>query len=215
MSNIIEVNHVSVTYKIMEGCSNTLKDFVISLMKRKVKFTLFHALNDVTFTIQPGEVVGIIGENGAGKSTLLKAVSGIFKPNKGYVHTNGSIVPLIELGCGFDSELTGYENIYLNGSILGFSKSFIDEKIKDIIEFSELGNFIYQPLRTYSSGMMMRLGFAIAVISKPDILIVDEILAVKLYNELVSLSIEFDRFNERWNDSFICFPHFRVCEGIV
>lgn len=178
MSSIIEVKNVTVTYKMIEGCSHTLKDFIISALKRKIKRVEFHALNDVSFSLEPGEVLGIIGENGAGKSTLLKIISGIFKPTKGSVRTNGSLIPLIELGCGFDSELTGLENIYLNAAILGFSKEFVDSKLDEIIEFSQLGDFIHQALRTYSSGMIMRLGFAIAVISKPDILIVDEILAV-------------------------------------
>lgn len=163
---------------MIEGCSNTLKDLVISTLKRRVKRIEFHALDNVSFSVERGEVIGIVGENGAGKSTLLKVISGIFKPTKGIAETRGTIVPLIELGCGFDPELTGVENIYLNGAILGFSKDFIESKFNDIVEFSELGDFINQAIRTYSSGMLMRLGFSIAVISKPEILIVDEILAV-------------------------------------
>ena len=178
MSNIIELKDISLTYTMIEGASHTLKDFLVSLSKKKLKKVTFHALHDVNINIKKGEVVGIIGENGAGKSTLLKIVSGIYRPSTGSVKVDGTIIPLIELGCGFDTELTGRENIYLNGSIVGFSKEFLDSKIDEIIEFSELGNFIDQALRTYSSGMLMRLGFSIAVISKPEILIVDEILAV-------------------------------------
>lgn len=178
MSNIIELKDVTLSYTMIEGSSHTLKDFIISFFKRRLKKVSFHALNGVSLNIQKGEVVGIVGENGAGKSTLLKIVSGIFRPSSGSVKVEGNLIPLIELGCGFDTELTGRENIYLNGSIVGFSKEYLDSKVDEIIEFSELGSFINQPLRTYSSGMLMRLGFSIAVISKPEILIVDEILAV-------------------------------------
>ena len=175
---MIDVNHVSVTYKIANGNIRSIKEYIITFLRRKLKYTTFNALDDVTFHINKGDVVGIIGENGAGKSTLLKVISGIFKPTKGTATLGGSLVPMLELGCGFDTELSGRENIYLNGAILGFSKEYLDQKYEEIVEFSELGNFINQPIRTYSSGMLMRLGFAIAVSTRPDILIVDEIMAV-------------------------------------
>ena len=128
--------------------------------------------------MRPGEVLGIIGRNGAGKSTILKVISGILKPTEGSVSVRGNIVPMLELGSGFDFDLTGRENIYLNGSILGYSRHFLDEKYDEIVSFSELGEFIEMPIRNYSSGMMMRLAFSIATVVNPEILIVDEILAV-------------------------------------
>ena len=136
------------------------------------------ALKGVSFKIYPGESVGIIGKNGAGKSTLLKIIAGVLQPTKGSVSANGKIVPMLELGSGFDMELNGVENIYLNGAILGYTKEFLDSKFKEIVEFSELGDFINMPIRNYSSGMMARLAFSIATVVKPEILIVDEILSV-------------------------------------
>ena len=136
------------------------------------------ALKGVSFKIYPGESVGIIGKNGAGKSTLLKIIAGVLQPTKGSVSANGKIVPMLELGSGFDMELNGVENIYLNGAILGYTKEFLDSKFEEIVEFSELGDFINMPIRNYSSGMMARLAFSIATVVKPEILIVDEILSV-------------------------------------
>jgi len=175
---MIDVKNVSVTYKITQGNIHSIKEYLIRLVKRNIKVQKFEALKDVSLHINRGEVVGIIGENGAGKSTILKVISGILRPTQGSVEIHGTIVPMLELGCGFDWELTGRENVYLNGAILGLDKKTIDDKYDDILAFSELGDFINQPLRTYSSGMLMRLGFAIAVTVKPEILIVDEIMAV-------------------------------------
>ena len=155
-----------------------MKEFVVTALFRKGKPVYFQALQDVNFSVEKGEVIGIIGRNGSGKSTLLKIVAGIMKPTEGEVICRGNIVPMLELGSGFDTELTGRENIYLNGAILGYSKRYLKEREEDIIGFSELGQFIDEPLRTYSSGMMMRLAFSIATIVEPEILIVDEILAV-------------------------------------
>ena len=143
-----------------------------------VYYGRIHAVKDVSFHVNEGEIVALIGANGAGKSTLLKVTSGILKPTRGTVHVHGNIVPMLELGSGFDMELTGRENIYLNGAILGYSESFLKEKYDEIVAFSELGDFIEMPLRSYSSGMITRLAFSIATIVKPDVLIVDEILSV-------------------------------------
>ncbi len=138
----------------------------------------FWALNDVSFDVRRGEVVGLVGTNGAGKSTLLKAVCGVYEPTKGSVITNGNICPMIELGAGFDTELTASENIFLNGSIMGYSKEFLNERYEDIVNFSELHNFMDVPIKNFSSGMMARLAFSVATITDPEILIVDEILSV-------------------------------------
>lgn len=148
------------------------------MAKGKRSIETFWALDDVSFDVYKGEVVGLIGRNGSGKSTMLKIIAGLFQPTKGSVHVKGRIVPMLELGSGFDPELTGRENVYLNGAILGYTEKFLNERFDEILEFSELGNFIDVPLKTYSSGMMMRLAFSIATIVQPEVLIVDEILAV-------------------------------------
>ncbi len=165
-----------------------------SFKKKKKKKEEFWALKNVSFHINKGEVVGIVGSNGAGKSTLLKVVSGVMKPTKGKVTVNGVISPMIELGAGFDPELTARENIYLNGAILGYSKEFIDEKFSEIVEFSELESFLEVPVKNFSSGMTAKLAFSIATIVNPEILIVDEILSVgdirfqeKSKNKMISL----------------------------
>ena len=164
----------SVTYdKIL-----SIKEYIVQLIQRKVKYENFWALREIDFQINRGEVVGIIGKNGAGKSTLLKVISGILKPTIGSVSVNGNIVPMLELGSGFDFELNGRENIYLNGAVLGYSEQFLKEKYDEIVDFSELDRFIDVPLRNYSSGMIARLAFSIASVVEPDILIVDEILSV-------------------------------------
>ena len=147
-------------------------------LQGKLQYKEFWALQDVDFSIEKGEVLGLVGANGAGKSTMLKVISGILKPTKGTVTVHGNIVPMLELGSGFDLELTGRENVFLNGAILGYSEDFLKEKYQEIVDFSELGEFIEMPLRNYSSGMITRLAFSIATVVKPDILIVDEILSV-------------------------------------
>lgn len=174
----INVENVSMKYKLIGDNINSLKHFLIQSINRKITYEEFSALHNINFNVCQGEVFGIIGLNGAGKSTLLKIVAGILKPTTGLVERNGSVVPLIELGGGFNGELSGIENIYLNGMLLGYSKKFIKERIDEIIEFSELEKFINSPLKNYSSGMKARLGFSIATLVKPEILIVDEILAV-------------------------------------
>lgn len=175
---MIKVNNVSVAYRMSHDKIQSIKEYLVALIKHKLAYEEFHALNDVSFEIKKGEVVGIVGNNGAGKSTLLKVISGILRPTKGSVELQGNVVPMLELGSGFDYDLTGRENVFLNGAILGYSESFLRSKYDEIVEFSELGEFIDIPVRNYSSGMVMRLAFSIASMVSPDILIVDEILAV-------------------------------------
>lgn len=178
MTSIITVNNVSMHFRMDKNHTTSLKEWMVSFLKGKQQYETFHALNDVTFDVKKGEIFGIIGHNGAGKSTLLKVVSGIYKPTSGQAVTRGRVAPMLELGSGFDVELSGHDNIFLNGAIMGFSEEFLKSKYDDILAFSELGDFIYQPIKTYSSGMLMRLAFSVATIVEPEILIVDEILAV-------------------------------------
>lgn len=160
---------------------DNLKEYCIKLFKRQLFFEDFTALQDISFKIEAGDTFGIIGLNGSGKSTLLKVISGILKPTTGSVKVTGTIAPLIELGAGFDPDLTARENIFLNGSVLGFSREFMREKFDEIVEFSELQDFVDVPIKNFSSGMVARIGFSVATIVKPDILICDEILAVGDY----------------------------------
>ncbi|WP_127541205.1 ABC transporter ATP-binding protein [Paenibacillus illinoisensis] len=174
----IRVDNVSMKYRLLSGKMNSLKEFFIHSLHKKIKYDEFSALENISFEVNKGEVFGILGLNGAGKSTLLKIIAGILKPTSGTVERNGYVVPLLELGGGFNPELSGVENIYLNGMLLGYSKKFIKEKMDEIIEFSELEKFIHTPIKNYSSGMKARLGFSIATLVKPEILIVDEVLSV-------------------------------------
>lgn len=178
---MITVKNVSMKFDLGIEKDNTFKQTFINLLtpkKNKKKKEYFYALSDVSFHIDKGEVVGLIGSNGAGKSTMLKVVSGVMKPTNGTVEVNGVISPMIELGAGFDSELTARENIYLNGAVMGYSKQFLDEKFDEIVEFSELKDFLDVPVKNFSSGMTAKLAFSIATIVNPEILIVDEILSV-------------------------------------
>ncbi len=176
---MIKINNVSMRFNLGVEKNNSLKNVFIRILSfKKRKKEEFWALKDVTFNIERGEVIGLIGSNGAGKSTLLKVVSGVMKPTKGSVKVNGVISPMIELGAGFDPELTARENIYLNGAILGYSKKFLNEKFDEIVEFSELKNFLDVPVKNFSSGMTAKLAFSIATVVDPEILIVDEILSV-------------------------------------
>ena len=175
---MIRVDHVGVCYRMDLNRNTNLKEFVIHALKRQNQYRTFWALKDVSFDVRRGEVMGIVGANGAGKSTLLKVVSGIIRPTEGRATHRGRIIPMLELGSGFDMDLTGRENIYLNGAILGYSKAQLDGKCEAIIDYSELGDFIHMPLKTYSSGMLARLAFSIASVIEPEVLIVDEILAV-------------------------------------
>lgn len=178
MPIMIDVDHISMSFRMDLNRPNGLKEWLVNMATGKRQVEEFKALTDVSLTVKRGEVVGIIGRNGSGKSTLLKVISGIYKPTGGLVTLHGNVVPMLELGSGFDFELTGRENIFLNGAILGYSESCLRDKLKDIISFSELDGFIDMPIKTYSSGMMMRLAFSIATVVNPEILIVDEILAV-------------------------------------
>ena len=175
---MIRVEDVSMRFKMSNDKITSIKELVTQMARGNVEYKEFWALHDVNFEVKRGEVVGIIGRNGAGKSTILKIISGIMKPTTGKVVRHGNIVPMLELGSGFDYDLTGRENIFLNGAILGYSKEFLHAKYDEILAFSELGDFINMPIRNYSSGMLMRLAFSIATVVNPEILIVDEILSV-------------------------------------
>ena len=178
MDNIIEINNVTMRFNLAEEKTDTIKEYFLKMISGKLHFNEFFALKNVSFSVKRGEAVALIGKNGSGKSTILKILAGVMYPTEGDVVVRGSIAPLIELGAGFDMELTARENIYLNGAILGHDRAFMDQHFEEIVEFSELREFINVPLKNFSSGMVTRLGFAIATIIKADILIVDEVLAV-------------------------------------
>ena len=175
---MVDVDHVTVRFNIANQKVDNLKEYCIRMLKKELLFQEFFAVKDVSFQIRRGEAWGIVGSNGSGKSTILKAVSGILKPWKGSITVNGSIAPLIELGAGFDGNLTARENIFLNGCILGHSEKYMKEHFDEIVEFAGLEKFLDSPIKNYSSGMKARLGFAVATSVKPDLLIVDEILSV-------------------------------------
>lgn len=175
---MIEVSDVTMRFRMNTDRIMSLKEFVTTALRGKLHYEEFTALNSVSFDVRKGETLGLIGRNGAGKSTLLKVISGILKPTEGSVVCHGNVVPMLELGSGFDMDLTGRENIFLNGAILGYSEEFLKAKYDEIAEFSELGKFLDMPIRNYSSGMLARLAFSIATVVNPEILIVDEILAV-------------------------------------
>lgn len=174
----IEVKDVTMVFNMASAKLNSLKEYFIALARRELFFKEFKALKNVSFNVPKGSVVGLVGTNGSGKSTMLKIIAGVLEPTEGACVVRGNIAPLIELGAGFDIELTARENIYLNGALLGYTKTFIDEHIDDIIDFAELHDFMDMPLKNYSSGMVARIAFAIATMTEPDILIVDETLSV-------------------------------------
>lgn len=175
---VIDVEHVSMVFNIANQQLNNLKEYAIALVRRELMFKEFIALDDVSLQVKKGDVFGILGTNGSGKSTLLKIIAGVLEPTRGTVSIHGTIAPLIELGAGFDFELTARENIYLNGALLGYPRKFIDEHFDDIVDFAEIGDFLDMPIKNYSSGMVARIAFAIATVIVPDILIVDEVLSV-------------------------------------
>lgn len=177
----VAVDHATVRFNMASEKIDSLKEYFVKFARRELMFKEFFALKDVSFKVKKGEAWGIIGANGSGKSTLLKLICGILKPYRGNVAVNGTIAPLIELGAGFDGDLTASENIYLNGAVLGYDKRFMKEHFYEIVEFAELQDFLEMPIKNYSSGMSARLGFAIATVVRPDILICDEVLAVGDY----------------------------------
>lgn len=179
MTPIIEVKNVTMRFRMANDRINSMKEYLVCRLKSQLKYNHFEALKNVSFHVEKGEVIGFIGHNGAGKSTVLKVISGILWPTEGEVIVRGNVVPMLELGAGFDMDMTGRENIFLNGAILGYSEEFLKEKYDEIVAFSELEQkFIDMPLRNYSSGMKARIAFSIATVVKPEILIVDEVLSV-------------------------------------
>ena len=177
----VEVNNVTIRFNMASEKVDNLKEYVIKLIKKELIFQEFLAVKDVSFKVKKGEAWALSGVNGSGKSTMLKAISGILKPYKGSITVNGEVAPLIELGAGFDPNLTARENIYLNGTVLGHSKKYMDEHFDEIVDFAELWDFLDTPIKNFSSGMTARLGFSVATMVAPDILICDEILAVGDY----------------------------------
>lgn len=181
MKTMISVSDVSMMFNLSSERVDNIKEYIIRLVKGNLMFSEFWALKNISFELEKGDSLGIVGLNGSGKSTLLKLIAGVLKPTKGTVFTGGGIAPLIELGAGFDEDLSAAENIFLNGSILGYSRQYMEEHFNDIIEFAELQNFVEVPLKNFSSGMKARLGFAVATMNVPDILILDEVLSVGDY----------------------------------
>ncbi|MCQ5129395.1 ABC transporter ATP-binding protein [Butyricicoccus faecihominis] len=175
---IIEVKNMSMQFNLSSEKIESLKEYVIKLLRGKLMFNEFYALRNVTFSVEKGSAVGVLGANGSGKSTLLKVISGIYPPSVGSVEVNGTVAPLIELGAGFDPDLTARENVFLNGAVMGFQKEFVKSKYNEIVDFSELHDFMDVPIKNFSSGMSARLGFSVATLVHPDILIVDEVLGV-------------------------------------
>ncbi len=175
---MVDVQHVTMRFNLPSEKIDSIKEYVIKIFKHTLHFQPFNALNDVSFQVNKGELLGIVGLNGSGKSTMLKVIAGIMKPTEGTTEVYGSVSPLIELGAGFDPDLTGRENVFLNGSVLGYSREFMQSKFDEIVEFAELEDFIDMQIKNYSSGMTARLGFAVATVVQPQILICDEVLAV-------------------------------------
>ena len=182
MNNMIDVRDVTMRFIMEQERTDTLKEYMVKLVKRNLKYTGFTALRDVSFSVRTGDSVALIGQNGSGKSTMLKLIAGVMDPTKGSVTVNGSIAPLIELSAGFDPDLTGRENVFLNGALLGYRRPFMQRIYDEIVDFAELHKFIDVPVRSYSSGMIARLGFSIATHVQSDVLVVDEVLAVGDYN---------------------------------
>lgn len=180
-NNAVEINNVSMLFNLSSEKIDSLKEYVVKLLKRELYFQKFLALENISFSVRKGDTFGLVGLNGAGKSTLLKIIAGVLKPTEGSVVVRGEMAPLIELGAGFNFDLTAKENIYLNGAVLGHSRDFMEQHYEEIVAFSELEDFIDAPIKNYSSGMVARLAFSIATLIKPEILIVDEVLAVGDY----------------------------------
>lgn len=175
---VIKVQNVGMEFNLSQEKVDNLKEYFIKFIKRELNFQSFWALKNISFEAEKGDKIGFVGLNGAGKSTLLKLIAGVMKPKEGNIQVKGRISPLLEIGAGFDPDYTGRENIFLNGALLGYSKEFLESKFDEIVEFSEIGDFIDVPLKNYSSGMRARLGFSIATMVNPQILILDEVLSV-------------------------------------
>ena len=178
VEDAVVVDHVGMTFNMASEVTNSLKEYFLKAVRRELHFKAFTALDDISFTVKKGDSFGIVGTNGSGKSTLLKIIAGVLEPSRGKAYTIGSIAPLIELGAGFDAELTARENVYLNGALLGYSKAYIEDQFDEIVDFAEVQDFLDIPLKNYSSGMVARIAFSIATVVVPDILIVDEVLGV-------------------------------------
>ena len=178
MEPIIKVDNVSMCFNLSKEKHESLKEYFLAMVQGRLQYDEFYALKDVSLDIMPGDFYGLVGLNGSGKSTLLKTIAGVYKPSKGKVTVNGTIAPLIELGAGFDMDLTARENIYLNGAIMGFDRKFMNRHFDEIVDFSELHDFLDVPVKNFSSGMVARLGFSVATIVSSEILIVDEVLSV-------------------------------------
>ncbi len=176
--SIIDVQHASMRFNLAQEKTETLKEYVVKLLQHRLMFNEFYALKDVSFGVKPGESVALIGRNGSGKSTMLKLIAGVMYPSAGTVRVRGDIAPLIELGAGFDMDLTARENIYLNGAVLGFDRAYMNEHFQSIMDFAELWDFVDVPVKNFSSGMIARLGFSIATEVRAPVLLVDEILSV-------------------------------------
>ena len=217
---IIVINHVSMVFNIASEQLNSLKEYFLALVKRKLHFKPFRALDDIDFIVNRGELYGIVGTNGSGKSTLLKIIAGVLEPSEGRVAIGGTIAPLIELGAGFDLELTARENIYLNGALLGYSKKFIDERFDSIVDFAEVRDFLDMPMKNFSSGMTARVAFAVATATIPDILVVDEALSVGDYLFQEKCEARIRELVEQHNTTLLFVSHSieqveRVCNKAV
>jgi len=211
---MISVDHVYMRFNLASEKFDSFKEYVIKSLKKQVSFDEFWALKDVSFELEKGDALGLIGLNGSGKSTMLKTIAGVLKPTKGNVTVNGSIAPLIELGAGFDMDLTAQENVYLNGALLGYSRKQMSEYYSDIVEFSELKDFMNVPVKNFSSGMVSRLAFAIATIGTPDILIVDEVLSVGDFRFQEKCERRIQKMMD--SDTTILFvSHEKLCNKIV
>lgn len=214
---MIEFDHVDMIFNIASEQLNNLKEYFIKLVKHQLFFEEFKALKDISFQIKRGEVYGVVGTNGSGKSTLLKLVAGVLEPSHGTVKVNGTIAPIIELGAGFDFELTARENVYLNGALLGYSEKFIDENYDKIIDFAEVREFQDMPIKNYSSGMVARIAFAIATVTTPDILVVDEALSVGDFRFQEKCEKRIDELVHEYGTTLLFVSHSieqveRVCE---